>query len=97
MLRNRRLGEFVPLFSYSGHPLAQGLASTFLTVSEQSITLDCNSAAVPLPGGVHLPPVDRAWLADAELTMVAVEQLGTFKRHVVVPEFRLPKLSETKR
>ena len=86
VLRNRRLGEFVPLFSHSGHLLAQGLASTFLTVSEGTVTLDC--------GVTGTPPVDAGWLADAELLMISLEPLGTFKRHVVVPDFTMPSVRQ---
>lgn len=90
VLRNRRLGEALPLTPWSGNAvMAQGLASTFLTVSEGSFALDCSSAASPLAAGPR-PPVDRAWLADAELIIVAVERLGTFKRHVVVSDFTMP-------
>ncbi len=82
VLRNRRRGEAVLLFRGSPQLIAQGLGSTFLTVSGGAARLDC--------GANDTPPVDDAWLADAELIMVSLEQLGTFSRHVVVPEFRLP-------
>jgi hypothetical protein len=89
VLRNRRMGEFVPLFSYSGHLLAQGMASTFLAVSNGTVTLDCSGGSLPFAGG-GTPAVDRAWLADAELLIVGIERLGTFKRHVEVRDFVLP-------
>ncbi len=93
VLRNRRLGEALPLSLRSGNAvMAQGLASTFLTVSEGSFALDCGGSVVPGLVRAGTPPVDKAWLADAELLMVAGERLGTIKRHVVVRDFTMPEI-----
>ena len=94
MLRNRRLGEALPLSPRTGYAvMAQGLASTFLTVSEGSFALDCGGSVVPGLVRAGTPPVDKAWLADAELLLVAGERLGTIKRHVVVRDFTMPEVS----
>lgn len=87
VLRNKRRGEAVPLLgSQNSHAVAQGLGSSFLTVSTPAV-LYC--------GGKGTPAVDAAWLADAELLMVTIERLGTFRRHVVVPDFVLPTVVAT--
>lgn len=84
VLRNRRLGEAALLVGQAKHLTAQGLTSTFLTVTDVSVALE--------PSVTDRQSIDRAWLADAELLVVSFELLGTFDKHVVVPTFRLPEV-----
>ena len=43
------------------------------------------------PGsGPRLPPIDEAWLADADLVRIEAEPLGTVERHVVTSDFMVP-------
>ncbi len=95
VLRNRRLREALPLFDDSYPGLALGLTSTFLTLSRATLTPDCSSRWVS-SAEPRRSPVDQAWLADAELLLVTVEPLGTFRRHVEVRDFVMPKVTAQK-
>ena len=85
VLHNRRKGEALLLPGGAlGLIAAQGRPSTFLDLSVDPIRVNCGNDP-------NSPRADPSWLADAELLMMTVERLGTFKRHVVVGDFTLPQ------